>query len=212
MKDQGKPHAINKRTFIYALIGSAAILLALVVIVTASALSGRNNELKAPVIDDNTQNEEPTPTPPPDDTDKPTTGDNTFALPVFGGSVLNDYGFFYNKTLNTYYHHKGIDYAAEEGTKVVAAFSGVVEGVYLSDVLFGNRIVIDHGNGVKTVYDYIEVREDLKVGDEVEKGEEIGTIAAPTGNEYKDGAHLHFEVWKDGKSVDPNTYFDGEEK
>jgi murein DD-endopeptidase MepM/ murein hydrolase activator NlpD len=62
------------------------------------------------------------------------------------------------------------------------------------------------------VYDYIEVREDLKVGDEVEKGEEIGTIAAPTGNEYKDGAHLHFEVWKDGKSVDPNTYFDGEEK
>ena len=212
MKDQEKPHAINKRSYIYALIGGVAVILALIVVLTASALAGRNGALKSPVKDD-TQGEDPIVTPPPEQgDDKPTTGENDFVMPVLSGSVLNEYGFYHNTTLNTYYFHTGIDYSAEEGAKVVCAFSGVVEGVYLSDVLYGNRIVIDHGNGVKTVYDYIEAREDLKAGDKVEKGDELGVISAPTGNEYKDGAHLHFEVWKDGKSVNPDEYFGGEEK
>ena len=50
------------------------------------------------------------------------------------------------------------------------------------------------------------------MGDKVEKGEVIATVAEATGNEYKDGAHLHFEVRKDGKTVDPAEYLTMEEK
>ena len=54
--------------------------------------------------------------------------------------------------------------------------------------------------------------EDLKVGDTVERGEVIATVAEPTGKEYKDGAHLHFEIKKDNVHVDPTTYLTFEEK
>ena len=52
----------------------------------------------------------------------------------------------------------------------------------------------------------------LKAGDKVEKGQVIATVAEANGNEYKDGAHLHFEVHKDGTSVDPASYLTLEEK
>ena len=52
----------------------------------------------------------------------------------------------------------------------------------------------------------------MKVGDSVEKGQVIATVAEPTGNEYKDGAHLHFEITANGVQVDPTTYLTLEEK
>ena len=76
----------------------------------------------------------------------------------------------------------------------------------------GTRIVIDHGDGVKTVYEFVEAKEGLKAGDKVERGDEIATVAAATGNEYKDGAHLHFEVLESGEAVDPSGYLTLEEK
>ena len=51
-----------------------------------------------------------------------------------------------------------------------------------------------------------------KVGDRVERGEVIATVAEANGNEYKDGAHLHFEMLVDGENVDPSTYLTLEEK
>jgi murein DD-endopeptidase MepM/ murein hydrolase activator NlpD len=132
--------------------------------------------------------------------------------PVETVAVLNDYGFYHNKTLNTYYEHAGIDFTAAAGTEVMAVEKGTIESIYKDDVLLGTEIVVNHGNGLKTVYRFVTEAEGLKVGDTVEKGEVIATVAEATGNEYKDGAHLHFEIMQDGKTVDPALRLPLEEK
>ncbi len=133
-------------------------------------------------------------------------------MPVETVAIINDFGFYHNKTLNNYYEHKGVDFTAEVGTEVLAVDDGVVESIYRDDVLTGTEITVDHGDGVKTVYRFITVDEDLTVGASVKRGDVIGTVAEATGEEYKDGAHLHFEIKKDGKQVDPATYLTFEEK
>jgi murein DD-endopeptidase MepM/ murein hydrolase activator NlpD len=94
----------------------------------------------------------------------------------------------------------------------VAAQSGVVEGVYTGDALTGTEIVIDHGDGIKTVYHFVQAVEGLAAGAKVERGQVIATIAEANGSEYKDGAHLHFEILQNGKNVDPATHLDLNEK
>ena len=148
-----------------------------------------------------------------DDPDEPViTTPEGMIMPMASVSVANDYGFYHNKTLNNYYEHKGVDFAAEVGADVLAADDGVIESIYRDDVLTGTEITVDHGDGVKTVYRFVNVVEDMTVGMEVEKGDVIATVAEATGEEYKDGAHLHFEIKKDGEHVDPATYLTFEEK
>ena len=88
----------------------------------------------------------------------------------------------------------------------------MIESIYRDDILTGTEITVDHGDGVKTVYRFVTVNEDLTVGAEVKRGECIATVAEATGEEYKDGAHLHFEVKKGGQTIDPAEYLTFEEK
>ncbi len=217
----------EKKFYLITAIGCAAALIAIIVIaiaVTASnkvenpnELLGGSSSVEAPV-DSAGENEgsggngeQGSVTPP--DEDKPVGGETQgMVLPVDAVSIVNDYGFFHNKTLNTYYEHTGVDFSAAAGTEVKATESGKIESIYKDDILLGTEIVVDHGNGLKTVYRFINEREGLKVGDSVEKGEVIATVAEATGNEYKDGAHLHFEVLQEGKQVDPTTHLTLEEK
>lgn len=133
-------------------------------------------------------------------------------MPIRSVSVLNDYGFFYNQSVNAYYRHSGIDFSAEAGTEVLAVESGVVESVYKDELLTGTEVVIDHGDGLKSVYRFVKTIDGLKVGDSVEKGEVIATVAEACGNEHKDGPHLHLEIIENGKNVDPNLHLTLEEK
>jgi murein DD-endopeptidase MepM/ murein hydrolase activator NlpD len=133
-------------------------------------------------------------------------------LPVVEAAVINDHGFYFNKTLNSYYEHLGMDFSAEEGAQVFAVEDGVVESIYKDDLLSGTEIVVAHADGVKSVYRFVVETESLKVGAQVKKGDVIATVAAATGDEYKDGAHLHFEILKNGTSVDPTGYLTLEEK
>lgn len=135
-----------------------------------------------------------------------------FVLPIQSAVATNGFGFFYNQTLNNYYEHEGIDFSASAGTAVVAVEDGVVESVYTADLLSGTEIVISHSNGLKTVYCFVTQAEGLKAGDKVVKGQTIATVAEANGREYKDGAHLHFEVLENGKNVDPVAYLSLEEK
>ena len=143
---------------------------------------------------------------------QPVEEDMGMGLPMEIVAVSNEFGFFHNSTLNFYYEHGGIDFAAEVGAKVLAAEDGVVESIYSGDVLKGTEIVLDHGDGVKSVYRFVAAVDGLKVGDSVAQGDCIATVAEPTGDEYKDGAHLHFEILENGKLVDPSLYLPFEEK
>ena len=199
--------ATKKKVNLYIALAFAAILLALIVIVTSIALAGKNEPQLSVKPSDSTSSpdsgiEEPPVIVTPEG----------FFNPVSTMSEINGFGFYHNKTLNTFYEHTGIDISADEGASVYAVQDGTVVEVSISDVLVGTRIVVDHGDGVKTVYEFVEAKEGLKAGDKVERGDVIATVAPATGNEYKDGAHLHFEVLEQGKAVDPDKYLTLEEK
>lgn len=164
----------------------------------------------------------------PDETEEPETPDDgekeepdedvdtevVFSLPVANATVAQTYSFWYNSTLNRYCLHTGLDFAAEAGTEVTAAYAGTVESI-TEDILEGGKVVLSHGDGLYTVYASIDAASGLRVGDTVGQGETIGTVSAAAdamGNEYNEGAHLHFEVLEDGEQIDPAAYLDYDEK
>ena len=207
-----KEAAKDKKFYLYTVIGCAIALLSLVIVAVAVSLGEKQttleNESGTVITPDDSGNEKPD-----GDTNEPTGGNvEDMILPMQGVAVSNEYEFYYNQTLNAYYQHVGLDFASEAGAEVLAAQSGVIEGIYRDELLTGTEITIDHGEGVKSVYRYVDALEGLKVGDTVSQGQRIATVAEAVGDEYKDGAHLHFEVLKNGKNVDPATYLTFEEK
>jgi len=95
--------------------------------------------------------------------------------------------------------HRGQDYAAQCGTAVHAAASGTVTFSGWHPYGGGNRIVVDHGNGLETTYNHLS-SSSVHVGQKVSRGDVIamsGTTGAST------GCHLHFEVMVNGDVVDP---------
>ncbi|MCD8372660.1 MAG: peptidoglycan DD-metalloendopeptidase family protein [Clostridia bacterium] len=136
-----------------------------------------------------------------------------FILPVEStAAATNCYGFYYNSTLDRYYLHTGIDFSADAGTEVYAAIDGTVESITTGDILKGSVITLSHTGGITTVYTFIEPAENLAVGDSVSRGDVIGAVAEAAGEEYKEGAHLHFEVYANGSAVDPELYLEIENK
>lgn len=98
-------------------------------------------------------------------------------------------------------NHQAVDIACDKGTDIYAVKSGtVVSAGY--DGNYGLSIVIDHGNGVQTRYAH-ESEIYVKAGDKIKSGECIGAVGR-TGN--ASGNHLHFEVIRNGKRVDPAPY------
>ncbi|RMH40722.1 MAG: peptidase M23 [Deltaproteobacteria bacterium] len=94
--------------------------------------------------------------------------------------------------------HAGVDLAAPEGTPVVAAGAGTVVRAGPAGG-YGNLVVVDHGGGVHTRYAHLSDIA-VQVGDRVAAGARIGAVGA-TGRAT--GPHLHFEVRRDGRPVDP---------
>lgn len=149
-----------------------------------------------------------------DESGKTTDNKIVFSLPVANSTVIKSFTsstVVFNKTLGVYTGHMGIDFAAEAGTAVVAAYDGTIESV-TSSYLQGTTITINHGNGLKTIYNSVEANENLAEGQKVKKGDTIATVSDNNRQEYKDGAHLHFEVIENGKKIDPETYLLSAEK
>ncbi|MBQ5824238.1 MAG: M23 family metallopeptidase, partial [Clostridia bacterium] len=102
--------------------------------------------------------------------------------------------------------HTGLDIAGgnASGKLVLAADSGTVELVKFSNRSYGNQVVINHGNGVKTRYAHmLDGSISVSVGQKVSRGQAIGRVGN-TGN--SSGAHLHFEVIVNGNTVNPLPY------
>jgi murein DD-endopeptidase MepM/ murein hydrolase activator NlpD len=114
------------------------------------------------------------------------------------GEIYRKYGFVEHPLLHTTRLHAGIDYRGPLGQPVIAAEAGTIvtasrEGGY------GNYIRIDHGNGLQTSYSHL-TRIGAREGQCISKGEVIGTIGQ-TGLATE--PHLHFEILKDTRFVDP---------
>jgi murein DD-endopeptidase MepM/ murein hydrolase activator NlpD len=95
--------------------------------------------------------------------------------------------------------HRGQDFAAECGTQVFAAARGTVTFAGWHPYGGGNRVVINHGNGLETTYNHLS-SSSVQVGQKVNRGDVValsGTTGAST------GCHLHFEVMVNGNVVDP---------
>jgi murein DD-endopeptidase MepM/ murein hydrolase activator NlpD len=98
--------------------------------------------------------------------------------------------------------HLGQDYAAPCGTQVFAADSGVVRAAGWHPWGGGNRVEIDHGNGLVTTYNHLASIA-VRSGDSVFAGEAIAWVGS-TG--WSTGCHLHFETILDGRHVDPQKW------
>lgn len=211
MKDQEQKPKNKKLLTYYLILGACILIIAAVAVAVTLSLTLGGNDM---TVDGGNDQTDDGGTDNPDDggdaTD--TDGDNTFLIPVSEANALNSYGFYHNTTLDKYYLHTGIDFAGEAGDEVYAALDGTVESITTDPLLMGTTITIAHENGLKTVYTFVEAADGLEVGETVEKGDVIATVAEAMGQEYKDGAHLHFEVFLNGEAVDPETYLEISEK
>lgn len=95
--------------------------------------------------------------------------------------------------------HEGLDFSAPVGTEVYATGDGVVVAVERSRIGYGNHVLIDHGYSYQTLYAHLSNFE-VRKGEKVKRGQVIGYI----GNTGKSTSpHLHYEVHRNGKPVDP---------
>jgi murein DD-endopeptidase MepM/ murein hydrolase activator NlpD len=98
-------------------------------------------------------------------------------------------------------YHKGLDFAGKKGSDVVAVGDGVISWSGKRSG-YGNLVEINHGNGYATRYGHNQ-RNLVKVGDTVKKGELVALMGS-TGRST--GPHVHFEVLRNGKAVNPSRY------
>lgn len=99
--------------------------------------------------------------------------------------------------------HEGVDFSAPTGTEIYATGDGVVTVSARAMAGYGNQVIIDHGFGYKTMYAHLQEMK-VKKGQKVKRGQVIGTV----GNTGKSTSpHLHYEVWKSNKPVNPINYF-----
>ena len=123
------------------------------------------------------------------------------ALPVKDAILGSPFGQRSDPILGQRAMHEGIDFNAERGTPVVAAADGVVVGAgWHGD--FGNLVEVDHGAGLTTRYAHLS-RLNVKAGDLVSRDQQIGAVGS-TGRST--GAHLHFEVRKNGVAQNPAKF------
>ncbi|MBR7186088.1 MAG: M23 family metallopeptidase [Clostridia bacterium] len=204
----------RKRWIYYAILGICALLLIAGIVLTVYFVteSGNNMANNPPIEGPDVPGDPSGPSEPeqPEEPDEPSGGEEAvrFAAPIDCDSYSVVYGEIYeNGTLGWWYRHKAVDFDAAAGTEVRAMADGTVEEVSFSTET-GNLITVDHGNGLKTTYRFVEPIDGLEAGDRVSKGEKIGEVATAYGIEAFQGEHLHLEIMLAGDYVDPTDYLE----
>ena len=124
---------------------------------------------------------------------------NSLPWPTSGRTVLHGYGTYRNPTTGTSHENPGIDIKAPTGTGVTCVAKGVVSTVtWLPG--FGSLVIVDHQNGFRTVYANLAAVA-VQRGTQVLQGARIGSSGSNL-----DGDLVHFEVWIDGRRINPLTY------
>lgn len=130
----------------------------------------------------------------------------SFLYPLLGteGTISSYFGYRNDVEGVGSSYHQGLDIAAPAGTPIDAVMGGqvIVAGDYGG---YGNAVLIDHGNGLQTLYGHMS-QVGTSVGAQVGAGSVIGYVGS-TGNST--GNHLHLSVIKDGEQIDPLPYVQG---
>ena len=132
-------------------------------------------------------------------------GTGAFIWPVPSCTYLTSrFGLRVHPIYGTTKSHTGVDIGAESGATIVAADGGtvVIAGVNSG---YGNCVMIDHGNGYKTLYGHMSSIA-VTNGQTVSQGDTVGYVGS-TG--VSTGPHCHYEVWKDGARIDPEQFYTG---
>ena len=117
--------------------------------------------------------------------------------------ISSHYGYRTDPFYKVQKMHGGIDFSAPIGTHIYCTGDGVVEKVTKGNSGYGNNIVINHGYGYKTRYAHLN-KANVVVGQKVKRGEYIADV----GNSGKSTApHLHYEVIKNNKTINPVNFF-----
>ncbi len=202
----------SKKSVIYYVILAVCALLIITATVLTVYFVTRSSEPVAenpPVVepDDPADPDDPAK---PDDPNKPSSGEDgvKFVVPVNTTAYTMAYGeILHNETVGWWYRHNAVDFNVAKGTEVLAMADGTVTQVSYAEET-GNLIVVDHGDGLKTSYRFVEPIEGLGVGEKVTKGQKIGEVAAAYGTEAFAGEHLHLEMYLGKNPVDPADYVD----
>lgn len=123
-------------------------------------------------------------------------GTGKLAWPAVGGYISSYQGMRWGSL------HKGIDIARPTNRNILAADNGTITFAG-RDGGYGNKIIINHNNGMRTLYAHL-ASIDVKVGQTVAQGRKIGVMGT-TGNST--GIHLHFEIYQNNQLRDPMNYF-----
>ena len=129
----------------------------------------------------------------------------TLDNPMPGATITSAFGMSINPFSKRREQHNGIDLRARLGDPIWAPAASVVEvatAEYSGGAAYGTVVLIDHGQGIRTLYSHLSSLE-VSAGQRVERGALVAR-AGSTG--LSTGPHLHFEVWLDGESQNPALY------
>ncbi|MDR3645368.1 MAG: M23 family metallopeptidase [Clostridia bacterium] len=130
-----------------------------------------------------------------------------FMLPCNGEIItpFSNNDLAYNKTMDDWRVHNGIDIAAKAGTPVVADADGTVTSIK-EDLLLGETVVISHGSGLTSTFANLTKQVTVKKGQKVSVGDILGCVGQTAQGESLLAPHLHYELWKNGNAINPMTY------
>ncbi|MGI6050137.1 MAG: peptidoglycan DD-metalloendopeptidase family protein [Acetivibrionales bacterium] len=130
--------------------------------------------------------------------------------PPMSGKIQSEYSMdklVFSPTFNEWRTHSGVDIAAPRGEVVRSIGDGKVLEVK-NDPRYGFTVVIDHNNGYKSIYSNLASDQTIQIGQEVKLGDPIGAVGATAIFESAEPTHLHLELYKENKLVDPAAYID----
>jgi len=122
-------------------------------------------------------------------------------LPIKKGWMSSRYGMRTDPFTGRLAWHAGVDFAGKQGSDIVSVASGVVTWAS-KRYGYGLMVEVNHGGGYKTRYAHAQDTL-VKVGDVVRKGQVIAKMGS---SGRSTGPHVHFEVYKNGRTVDPAAY------